>query len=386
MKVTLETTITTKIVDAVTGNVVKEQTQKNLVLDSGLNGMAKNNSLGLSCGGPALLNSFCLIGSGTTANSTASGAITFTQSGTTITASGSFFTSGMVGCIFKWGTGSGGTEVYITAFTDSTHVTVATTATVSTPTVATVWFVQRTTLDSFLFISNTYQTNAGDCETTFSGNQVTHKRTFKFAQQASPYTVNEIGYASANVSNRICGRVVLGSSDVVGTTNFYVVAISITVTYTPASPTSVVNVGTNINTAGTIAIECFAINIVQSDGSNSNIANAYIESGQPNLVFITNSYTQNAAPASSNTTVGASMLAIGAVGAWVNNGSVVGQQTITYTNSITTSGQSLTGIGLGVSGFSLPLDVKFTTPQTAPSGTFQPNTVWTLTFSRTLVN
>lgn len=386
MNVIVEVEIETRIVDAATGNVVKQQKQKNLVLDCGLNGMAKNNSLGLSCGGPAPLNTYCLIGSGNTANSLASGGTTFTQSGTTITASGNFFTSNMVGAIFKYGTGSGGAEYYITAFTDATHVTVNTSATVGTPTVATIWFVARTTLDSLLFTSNTYSTGAGDCGTSFSSNQVTHKKTIKFAQQASPYTVNEVGYAPANVSSRVAGRVVLSSSDTVGTSNFYVVAISITVTYTPATPTSVPNVGTNINTAGTIAIECFAINIVNSDGSNGNIANAYLESGAPNLVFITNSYTQNAAPSSSNTTVGASMTAIGATGSWVNNASVVGQQTITFTNSISTSGQTFTGIGLGVSGFSLPLDVKFTTPVTAPTGTFQPNTVWSLTYTRTLVN
>lgn len=386
MKTLVETVISTKIIEAATGRIVKERApEKNLVLDGGLNNLAGSGAL-MASSFPASISAVCLIGSGNTANSTSSGAITFTQSTTTVTASAAFFTSGMVGAILKYGTGSGGVEYYITAFTDSTHVTVNTSATVAA-TVGTVWFVQRTTLDSFLFSSSTYQTNAGDCGTTVSGNTVTHKRTYIFAQQSSPYTVNEIGYARQIVSNRILGRVVLSSSDVVGITNFYVVVISITFTYLPSTPASVANVGVNINTAGTLALETVNSQIFGIVGTSGNIgAQGLLDNGgSPSLMFATATYTQNSSP-NTTTTPAPARLSIATAG-WVNNASVVGQMTVTYNGSISTSGQSLFGIALGsTSANQYSLDILFTTTQTAPTGTFQPNTVWSLTYTRTLVN
>lgn len=389
MNVTTEVTIETRIMDVKTGKPVKTQKKKNLMLDSGLNAIARSSALGLGTV-PCSVAANCLIGSGSTANSISSGAVTFTQSGTTITASGSFFTSGMVGWIFKYGTGSGGTEVYITAFTDSTHVTVGTSGTVGTPTVATVWNVARTTLDTFLFSSSTYQTNAGDCGSTISGNQVTHKRTYIFAQQGSPYTVNEIGYAPAIVSNRVCGRVVLGSSDNVGTSNFYVVVISITVTYTPSTPLAVTNVGTNINTAGNLMIEVMNIGIVTSTGGTQVNPAGFVRqildtSGL--LMFKTTSYSQNGSINPTSGVSTASGIFIGGDITWANDNTKVGSMTMTMTGSLATTGQTLTGIGLtDVNHTGMVADVLFTTPQTAPSGTFQPNTVWRLTYTRVLVN
>lgn len=389
MNATIETVIETRIMDAATGKQVGGNApKKNLVLDSGLNGIARSTALGLG-GFPSSMATYCLIGSGSTANSVANGAVTFTQAATTITASGSFFTSGMVGALFKWGTGGGGVEVYITGFTNATTVTVATSATVSTPSVATVWFVARTTLDSFLFISNTYQTNSGDCGTTISGNQATHKRTYIFSQQASPYTVNEIGYATASVSNRVCGRVVLGSSDVVGITNFYVVVISVTVTYSPSAPASVTNVGTNINTAGTLMTEgmcIIAVNGVGGLANNPSGAGFTILDNQGRLVFKTAPYTQNSSIASTTGVANTNLIVLG-TSVWVNDNTKVGSCTMTFTGTLTTTGQTLYGIGLNDgNSVGVWLDVLFTTPQTAPTGTFQPNTVWRLTYTRSLVN
>jgi hypothetical protein len=388
MNVSVKTTIETRIMDAKTGKPVKTQKKDNLILDSGLNAMARSNTLGLACF-PATASNVCLIGGGTNPNSIASGAVTFTQSGTTITASGSFFTSAMVGCIFKYGTGSGGAEYYITAFTNATTVTVDTSATVASPTVATVWFVQQTTLQTFLFASSTYQTNTGDCGSTISGNQVTHKRTYVFAQQGSPYTVNEIGYASSLVSNRVLGRVVLGSSDVVGTTNFYVVVISITVTYSPSTPLAVTNVGTNINTAGTLMIEGMNCTVVTSTGgtaANPGSAPSTILDNTGTLMFKTATYTQNGTINSSSGASAASRLDAGS-GSWVNDNTRVGSATLSTTSSFSTTGQTLYGFGFrDTNVVGLWLDVLFTTPQTAPTGTFIPSSVWRLTYTRTLVN
>lgn len=384
MNFSIKTTVATRICDAKTGKVIKERKPEcNLVMDPGLNGLAKSN-VNWTTSAPAFLNAFCMIGSGTTANSTASGAITFTQVTTTITASGAFFTAGMVGALFKYGTGSGGAELYITGFTSSTIVTVGTSLTVATPTVATVWFVARTTLDTFLFASSTYQTNSGDCGSTISGNSVTHKRTILFPQQASPYTVNEIGYAPSNNANKVCGRIVLSSSDNVGTANFYVVVISITMTLLPASPTSVSNVGTNINTAGNLAIECMSVNLVSASGGTTVNVGALLDSNtSPTLYFATATYSQNGSidPATALTITS---ITTGSV-AWANDNTKVGSMTLTITGALATTGQNLFGVGIGSSS-RFVADVKFTATQTAPTGTFQPNTIWRLTYTRVLVN
>lgn len=389
MNVKLSTTVETRIIDAKTGvQVGGNAPKKNLILDSGLNAMARSNALSLACT-PASASVVCLIGGGTNPNSIASGGVTFTQVTTTITASGSFFTSAMVGCIFKYGTGGGGVEYYITAFTNATTVTVNTSATVASPTVATVWFVQQTTLQTFLFQSSTYQTNSGDCGSTISGNQVTHKRTYVFAQQGSPYTVNEIGYASGVVSNRVLGRLVLGSSDIVGITNFYVVVISITVTYSPSVPLTVTNVGTNINTAGTLMIEGMNCQIVNSVGAvvaNPGSAPSTILDVSGNLMFKTATYTQNGTINSSSGASAASRLDAGSA-SWVYDAATVGSATLSTTASFSTTGQSLFGFGFrDINVVALWLDVLFTTPQTAPTGTFIPSSVWRLTYTRSLVN
>jgi hypothetical protein len=57
-----------------------------------------------------------------------------------------------------------------------------------------------------------------------------------------------------------------------------------------------------------------------------------------------------------------------------------------FTNSVTAAGQTLYGIGISTGVTDIVLDVKFTTPQTAPVGLFQPDTVWQIVFHRILSN
>ena len=90
--------VTTAVFD-LQGNIVKQNpTKKNLILDCGLNGLAKDSSLGLST---FAANSFlyCQVGDGTTPVKISSGAITFTQAANIVTASGNFFTAPMQGAI-----------------------------------------------------------------------------------------------------------------------------------------------------------------------------------------------------------------------------------------------------------------------------------------------
>src|SRR5208337_905188 len=91
--------VRTEVVQADTGIAVKTSDWiENLAFDTALSFLAGNNA------GFAGVFATLKIGSGTNANSFAGGAVTFTQSGFTLTASGSFFTSAMVGAKFKYGT------------------------------------------------------------------------------------------------------------------------------------------------------------------------------------------------------------------------------------------------------------------------------------------
>lgn len=386
MIVKTEMRVKVRLCDAKTRKVVCETPwQKNLIMDGGLNALAQSTNACV----PASMHQACRVGSGSTSNSTASGAITFTQALFVVTASAPFFSAGMVGQLFKYGTGSGGAEYYITAFTSSTIVSVAVSATVGTPTVATVWNVTQTTLGALSFSSQTYETSGSSCGSTFSGAAATHKRTYNFALQGSPYTVNEVGYFTSTTGTTVLGRIVLGASVVVNPTNFLQVVLSLIVTYSPATPTAVLNVGTTINTAGNAVVEGVAsasLSQVASNGTTTLIAGgqSFDASNSMAICGIINNYTQN-------TTTGqafliCTLLQFNPTAAWGYD-SAVGRMKISCNTTISTAAQTLYGVALcyGISGFSV-FDVKFTTPYVTPTGSFLPQVSFTITYGRTLVN
>lgn len=382
----------TQIREVGTDRLVKDNPwKKNLVLDQGLNALAQSTFATQ----PAGSFTRCHVGSGTNPNRFQGGVITFTQTGTTITASAPFFTSGMVNGIFKYGTNTAGAEYYITAFGNSTTITVDTSATVAVPTAGTVWMVQQTALQTQSFTTNTYQTLSGDCGSTYSAPTLTHKRTFVFAVQASPYTVNEIGWSNGQ-STAVFGRAVLSSSDVVGTTNYYVVIMEIDFVYQPFNPTAVVDVGTGINTAGTAMMEFFANGIVNSSGAQTQPANGMSNvldgtSGVFGFLFL-QTFTQNATIQTTGTNPArpaSNRLDLTGVGvAWTYVSGSKGKMRLTFTLSTTTTGQTCYGLAIqsGASPFSGAFTVLFTTPQTLPTGAFVPTIIWEMTYGRVLDN
>jgi hypothetical protein len=259
------------IVDAATGATVKEgKWQSNLIFDSGLNALA--------AGGLGYGNFFaaCKAGASNAPNSYASGAITFTQSGNTVTASAPFFTAAMVGALLKYGaSGSGGAEYYITVFTNSTQVTVNTSASVSA-TAGTVWMVNLTglqqsfsSLGNNFVATNTYDTvTVGANFTNWFSDHVVMQRTFLFAVQSATYAVNEIGYYNGTGSGGTCfGRIVLPSTDTVTTSQYYRVTMQMTLYQTPNSIVTVGNVGGSFDTSGTAATEFWDVSYVDTNGN-----------------------------------------------------------------------------------------------------------------------
>jgi hypothetical protein len=368
---------------------------RNLLLDQGLNGLAQETTNAIQCyPSQAFLNA--RIGDSNAANEIASGAITFTQSGTTLTASASFFTAAMVGGIFKWGSGSSGNERYIASYTSATQVTLDTSETVGTPDTGSVWMVQRTALVNQIAVSTGYRTNGGDNGISIVGNVATLQRTFTFAPPGVAQNVNEIGYYKDNSTARVYGRIVLPSTVVVGTSNFLVLILQLELTYSPAAPTAVSDVGTNLDTAGNAMLEIVNIGDwgtlrdVQSSGA-VGVGSAIMDGsgGQARFRLYVSSYSQDSATNNGSCPVPTAI--IRAAGpSWSKVSGVRGAMRFLETaQSVTTAGQTLYGLGLGgftSSGTQNHFDIRLTTTPTLPTGTFTYDSDFRCVYSRTLTN
>jgi hypothetical protein len=153
----------------------------NLILDQGLNNIMT---------GYAWCNGFevCAVGTGTTPTFTDSGAVTATAASTTVTSSGAFFTSGMTGMLLNFDSGE---QRYIT-FVDTTHATLSSALTVSTPTLFTVWAVNQTGLDTEVKRTNTYLTGAGNCGFSVTSTSVALQRTYDFSVEIANLNYTEL--------------------------------------------------------------------------------------------------------------------------------------------------------------------------------------------------
>ena len=374
--------VTTAVFD-LQGNLVKQNpTKKNLILDCGLNGLAKDTSLGLST---FAANSFlyCQVGDGTTPVKISSGAITFTQSGNVVTASGNFFTAPMQGAILKYGSGMGGDEQYITAVNSGTEAIVSTSATVGA-TVGSVWLVNQTGLDNPLFATNSYVTGSAFCDTTFAGDVVTMKRTFNFPVQNTTYNVNEIGWCPNSNLTYSMGRFVLPSTDVVSPANYYVVTLELTINLAPAAPVAQTNVGTNIDVSGSFAVEYNGFAYVQTNGQTSNAESPFDRQGQ--TYFVTSAWTQNTSISNSVNPVVSTLP--GTVSAQPVFQNSVGLSALQTNFSLTTNGQTCYGISQGNTlGGSLNFySDEFTTPATLPVGPFVGSIIFSQLWTRNLTN
>jgi hypothetical protein len=265
--------------------------------------------------------------------------------------------------------------------------------TVATPTVGTVWFVQQTALQNFLYASATYDTSGGSNTTAFSTNQATMQRTVVFPVQVSPYIVNEIGYYdSTGGGGAVNGRIGDGAfSDVVAPTEFYVVVIQMTYLVSPPTITAVGNVGTNFNTAGTAAWQYWAVSLVQPDGStNTNLGVMDNSVANPYFNFHNaDDITQNASPAAGlPPDFGPNSYSI-SVPHGSNAGQPVGVGVATQAYSFTTAGETCYSIFFSQNSGSVArilFCILLTTPQILPTGTMAGNVSFQWTFTRTLTN
>ena len=120
----------------------------NLLTDAGMDWV---------CGNATQINFFdaAKLGTGTTPTVYDSGAVTASAAGTALTASSSFFTSGMVGMVIQW---DGGAKAYIQSVTDGTNAVLTTSVTASG--VFAVHAVNRTGLANLVAEQTTKYTDA----------------------------------------------------------------------------------------------------------------------------------------------------------------------------------------------------------------------------------
>jgi len=401
MKTAIKVLVRTEIRDATTGAVKRmRKARPNLVFDSGLTALA-TGAINF-----ATIFTNCKIGSSNAANSIPGNTATFTQVGTTITASAAFFTGAMVGAIFKYGTGTGGAEQYIASIGGGglTAVMQGAGMTVATPTAGTVWLIAQTALTTPLTaltggcVSNTYVTSPGACATTFPGGasstQITNQRTYQFPVQAAPYTVNEIGYSDNNTNAGTCnGRIVLASPDVIAITEYYVVQIAITFTLSPNVPTAVINVGTGLNTAGNIQFQVWDCQTITSGGVAANYQASYPSNVMDGANIGLQLVLGTVPPLNAN--ISQSQIGLGPSGfasttAALSNASLgVGLAQATITFNFSTAGQTCSAICFGHASGTFVSQVfvlALTTPFALPSGTFQGNLVYQRAVTRTLSN
>jgi hypothetical protein len=242
----------------------------------------------------------------------ASGAITFTQVGTALTASAPFFQSTDAGAIFKYGIGTSGAQFTVSAFIDSTHVTLSGADTVPTPTVGTLWYVTQTAMDALQATSKNYV--SGSCGSAFdvSTGIWTGTRTILFAAESGTVTIIELGWFNSGSGGvfgaTMLGRVVLPGAGVTLTAGQQLeVELQVNVTFSPIAQTAVADVsGGAWDTAGTWLLEFVEIfsggpgiaDVIQANGLSGSSgylsAGSVTFNGDGGTCMMTGAYAQNA--------------------------------------------------------------------------------------------
>lgn len=219
-----------------TNDLIVSGPHNNLILDQGLNLLFTTTNI-------SAVSSYCAVGTGTTPTFTDSGATTATTAGlsTTVTASASFFTAGMVGQLLKFDSGE---ERYIVSQTGTACVVNAA-VNIAAPTLFTVWAVNQVGLATETKRTNTYLTGTGNCGTTDVGNVRTLRRTYDFTAEVANQNYSELGWSNASVAgNNLYSRTLIS-----GGTISVLIGQQLRVIYD-----IVITVGPSVSTAATWSI------------------------------------------------------------------------------------------------------------------------------------
>jgi hypothetical protein len=260
------------VVDAKTKEVIRDSGDgwiPNLILNNGM------NSVYTRFWADCFTNA--VAGTGTTPTSVDSGATNASQSGTTITADGSFFASGDVGNVVKFDSGE---EALITAFVGATQVTVSNSATVgSGPFV--MYNTNQTGLAGELKRTQTYLTGTPNCQTTSATGQIQMRRTYDFTAEVGTVNYTEIGFAWATGgANTTFSRILLPSLVQVLSGQQLRVVYELRVSYAPLTPqpvSAIINgwpLSPATDTDGDQCIAAIGLAQVNTNGSTTALDNA----------------------------------------------------------------------------------------------------------------
>jgi hypothetical protein len=255
-----------RVIDAASGKIVRElPMRKNLIMDGGLNRYAVQYFVDLF--------SYSVVGTGTNPTNRYSAPVTFTQAGNTVTASLAFFANTDVGYILKYGasgSGAGGAEQYITAYTSPTSVTVSSSAVVGAVN-GCLWYVNQTALQTQVKNTSTYA-GTGNSSVFANGgagtSTLTHTRIFQYSTETGPVTYNEIGWSWDGTS--IFGRDLITPSGIALVSGQQLqVTLQVALQFGPCNTVAVGDVsGGTWNTSGNALIEYMTS---QTGGNGSNV-------------------------------------------------------------------------------------------------------------------
>lgn len=258
--------------------------RKNLILDTGLDFL--NPSTTISWSG-AFRYAAIGLNTGNEPTSRASGGTTFTQVANALTASGAFFNSGDVGRLFKYGIGAGGVEMYITAYIDTLNVTVSVSATVASPDVGTIWYVNETALDSEFDRTPNVLTGLPNNFSSVANTTITHQRTFLFPAVGSTTTIKEIGWSPGPGAYALFGRDVITPGDTLVTGQQYLVVVQVIVDYSGAGGGFQGNTGSGCDNTAQARLENLFCSLTTPDGfSNASVSTGGDETTHGCMDFI----------------------------------------------------------------------------------------------------
>lgn len=208
---------------------------------------------------------YAVVGTGTNPVKRDSGAVTVSRAGSTLTASAGFFEAGDVGRLFKFDSGE---ECYITAFTDSQHVTSDISGTVAAAE-GTVWYVNRTGLQTEAKRTLTCANESGDNGRSLSVNTWTMKRTFIFSAESGSITYNEIGWSdTGSAGNNLFGQDIISGGVSLSVGQQLKVVVELSISFTPYVSTPYTNVVTGWTQDGDCVLERWDnISNIDADGS-----------------------------------------------------------------------------------------------------------------------
>lgn len=239
----------------------------------------------------------CRLGNGTTPTKRDSGNITFTRTGTTVTASDSFFLPADINRVLKFDSGP---EMYIRAVISETVAEVDASGNDSA-TEGTIWHVEQSRLTNQLKNVSANSSLENGSEYNAQTGAVRHRRTFLFAIESASVLYTEIGWSySGGASTDLFGRdLIPGGGDALVANQQYRVRVDLYVVPGPVTPQPVdVLVEGWPAATGMGMLESAYQSVIASSGASLTSFRGLDPIGDSLGVFVSQSTAALAAPAS----------------------------------------------------------------------------------------